>query len=205
MILLSLTLIVLSCIIIWRSSDGFEVASDYLGRKLPLGIKGATLNAIASSMPEFLTTIFFLFYLNDPDGFSGGIGVTSGSALYNLLIIPALAALSLLFMRKGEKIVLNKKVLAREGIVLILSQLLFVAFLFNGRLTGWKGFVMVLIYILYLLLLLRIARRKRNSDPGFNTPVEKVNRPLIKKLLYLDLTHVVLNGRILNRKATKRS
>ena len=91
--LLSLLFISASCIVIWRSSHGFEVASDYLGRKLPPGIKGATLNAIASSMPEFLSTVFFLFYLRNAEGFSGGLGVTSGSALFNLLIIPALVVL----------------------------------------------------------------------------------------------------------------
>ena len=53
--IIPLIFMVISCLIIWRSSNGFEVASDYLGRKLPLGIKGATINAIASSMPEFLT------------------------------------------------------------------------------------------------------------------------------------------------------
>ena len=97
---LSLLIITASCLVIWRSSHGFEVASDYLGRKFPLGIKGATLNAIASSMPEFLTTMFFLFYLRDSDGFSGGLGVTSGSALFNLLIIPALVVIMLFSMRK---------------------------------------------------------------------------------------------------------
>ena len=98
--LLSIIYITISCIIIWRSSHGFEIASDFLGRKLPPGIKGASLNAIASSMPEFLTTIFFLFYLRDADGFSGGLGVTSGSALFNLLIIPALVLLMLFYWVK---------------------------------------------------------------------------------------------------------
>ena len=45
----SLIFIIISCLVIWRSSHGFEIASDYLGRKMPPGIKGATLNAIASS------------------------------------------------------------------------------------------------------------------------------------------------------------
>ena len=71
--LASIIFISISCIIIWRSSNGFEIASDFLGRKMPLGIKGATLNAVASSMPEFLTTLFFLFYLRDSDGFSGDV------------------------------------------------------------------------------------------------------------------------------------
>ena len=98
---MALIYISISCLIIWRSSNGFEIASDFLGRRLPPGIKGATLNAIASSMPEFLTTIFFLFYLGDADGFSGGLGVTSGSALFNLLIIPALAVLVIFSRGKG--------------------------------------------------------------------------------------------------------
>jgi len=119
---LALLLILISCGVIWRSSHGFEVASDYLGRRLPAGIKGATLNAIASSMPEFLTTLFFLFYLRDAEGFSGGLGVSSGSALFNLLIIPAMVVLMLFSMGKGRNIILNRKVLLREGIVLLVSQ-----------------------------------------------------------------------------------
>ena len=75
-----------SCFIIWRSAAGFEIASDYLGRKLSHGVKGATLNAIASSMPEFLSSFFFLFYLKDVNGFSGGLGITAGSSIFNLLV-----------------------------------------------------------------------------------------------------------------------
>ena len=80
---------IVSCFIIWRSAAGFEIASDYLGRKLSHGIKGATINAIASSMPEFLSSFFFLFYLKDVNGFSGGLGITAGSSIFNLLVIPA--------------------------------------------------------------------------------------------------------------------
>ena len=43
-----------------NSSDGFDIASSYLGRNLSDGVKGATINAISSSMPELLTSIFFL-------------------------------------------------------------------------------------------------------------------------------------------------
>ena len=60
-IILPLLLVLLSSLIIWRASDAFETASDYLGRNLSDGVKGATINAIASSMPELFTSIFFLF------------------------------------------------------------------------------------------------------------------------------------------------
>ena len=195
----SILLVTASCLIIWRSSLGFEVASDFLGRKLPPGIKGATLNAIASSMPEFLTTMFFLFYLRDADGFSGGLGVTSGSALFNLLIIPAGAVLMLFYMGKRKKIVLNKRVLLREGLVLLLSQVLFVIFLFNGQLTQWHGLWLLLLYAGYLLLLFLITRKRGIKDPGFESPVPKKDHPIWLSVALGDITHTVLRGRPINR------
>ncbi len=183
-----------SCLVIWRSSHGFEVASDFLGRQLPPGIKGATLNAVASSMPEFLTTLFFLFYLRDADGFSGGLGVTSGSALFNLLIIPALAVLMLFSAGKGRKITLRKGVLLRESIVLLISQLVFVHFLFSGELKAVHGMVLVVIYLLYLGLLFGITKNYRGPDPGFKSPVEKIRSSTLQRIFTLNITHLVLNG-----------
>jgi len=193
--LVPLLYITISCLIIWRSSHGFEIASDFLGRKLPPGIKGATLNAVASSMPEFLTTIFFLFYLRDAEGFSGGLGVTSGSALFNLLIIPALAVIMLCSIGKGKNIILNKKVLLREGVVLLISQLVFVNFLFRGELLAFHGLVLVLIYFAYLGLLYAITLKKQTIDPGFETPMENKQRSFLLRLITLDITPLVLNGR----------
>ena len=80
-IIIPLLFILICCLIIWKASDGFEVSSEYLGRNMSDGVRGATINAIASSMPELFTTIFFLLYLKDTDGFSGGIGTTAGSAI----------------------------------------------------------------------------------------------------------------------------
>jgi cation:H+ antiporter len=193
--LASIIYISVSCIIIWRSSHGFEIASDYLGRKLPPGIKGASINAIASSMPEFLTTMFFLFYLRDADGFSGGLGVTSGSALFNLLIIPALVVLMLLNSGKRKNIILNKKVLLREGSVLLLSQFIFIGFLFSGELRGWHGLILLLVYILYLGLLFIITKKKQTTDPGFKMRKEQLISNPFRGLLTLDVTPLILNGR----------
>ncbi len=195
----ALIYITISCLIIWRSSHGFEIASDFLGRRLPPGIKGATLNAIASSMPEFLTTIFFLFYLRDADGFSGGLGVTSGSALFNLLIIPALAVLVLFSMGKGKSIVLNKKVLMREGAVLLISQIVFVNILFSGELLAVHGLILVSIYLVYLGWLFSISRRKRIADPGFKTPEPRIQRSVGIKIITLEITPLVLNGKEITR------
>ena len=198
MMLASILYIIISCIIIWRSSNGFEIASDFLGRKMPLGIKGATLNAIASSMPEFLTTLFFLFYLRDADGFSGGLGVTSGSALFNLLIIPALVVLMLFHSGKQKSIQLNKKVLLREGSVLMLSQLIFVSFLFSGELLARHGLVLVLVYLAYLVVLFLITRKRRKSKREYVRPEATMKRRFMGALLTLDMTAIALNGKKIN-------
>lgn len=196
--LLSILYISISCIVIWRSSHGFELASDFLGRKMPPGIKGATLNAVASSMPEFLTTLFFLFYLRDADGFSGGLGVTSGSALFNLLIIPALVVLMLFRCDKGKCVELNKKVLLREGSVLLISQLIFVSFLFSGELLGRHGLILVLVYLIYLGILYIISRKRPKSRREYVRPAAPLKRKLPGALLSLDMTAIVLNGRKIN-------
>ena len=196
--LASIIFISISCIIIWRSSHGFEIASDFLGRRLPPGIKGATLNAVASSMPEFLTTMFFLFYLRDADGFSGGLGVTSGSALFNLLIIPALVVLMLFRCGKRKCVELNKKVLLREGSVLLISQLIFVSFLFSGVLLAKHGLILVLVYLFYLGLLYAISRKRQKSKREYVRPAPPPKRKLLGALLTLDLTSMVLNGRKVN-------
>ena len=85
-LLLASTCILISCLIIWRACDGFEAASEYIGRNLSDGVRGATINAIGSSIPELLTTMFFLLILHDKDGFAGGIGTTAGSAIFNGMI-----------------------------------------------------------------------------------------------------------------------
>jgi Ca2+/Na+ antiporter len=196
-----LLLMVLSCVIIWRSSDGFEVASDYLGRRLTAGIKGATINAIASSMPEFLTTLFFLFYLRDPEGFSGGLGVASGSALFNLLIIPSLAVMMFVSISRGTRVQLNKRVLLREGLVLLVSQVVFISFLFRGELVGIHGLFLVLIYLLYLGLLFFITRSKRMADPGYTLHAPKRELKPWTRMVILDITHLILPRQKINRRS----
>lgn len=76
-IFISLALIVVASIIIAKACDGFEVATDYLGRNMSDGVKGATLNAIGSSMPELLTTVFFLAFAS-ADGLGYNLAASIG-------------------------------------------------------------------------------------------------------------------------------
>ncbi len=148
-----LFLIVLSSFIIWRSTGGFEMASDFLGRKLSQGIKGATINAIASSMPEFLATIFFLFYLKDSNGFSGGIGVIGGSAVFNILVIPISIYFVLFFTKKIKYIPIVRRTFLRDGIILLVMTCFVAWVVSREKLTIWHGLGLALPYIAYLIYL----------------------------------------------------
>ena len=110
-IIIPLILIAISCVVIWRAGDGFMTASEYIGRNLSEGVRGASINAIASSMPEVFTSLFFLFVLMDADGFAGGIGTTAGSAIFNSMVIPAVSVIAVIGIGLARRIKVSKKVM----------------------------------------------------------------------------------------------
>ncbi len=149
-ILIPLLLISFACLIIWRAGDGFMTASEYIGRNLSEGVRGASINAVASSMPEVFTSLFFLFVLMDASGFSGGIGTTAGSAIFNGMVIPAVSILAVVGMGLTKRIEVSKKVLLRDGIALIITEAIFLVLISGSSLDWWHGLVLMLVYIAYI-------------------------------------------------------
>jgi len=163
MILISTLLIAVTCLVIWKASDGFEVASEYLGRNLSDGVRGATINAIGSSMPELFTTLFFLFVLKDKDGFAGGIGTTAGSAIFNGMIIPAVVILVVVFKGITSSVQVSKKVLLRDGISLLICEFVLI-FLLGGNTLDWThGLVLMGLYAVYATFMLKTMNAS-NTD-----------------------------------------
>jgi len=92
----AMVLICIAMYVIAFACDSFEPAADYLGTevyKLAPGVRGASIEAVASSLPELFTTMVLLFVYNDVDGFSAGIATCAGSALFNGAVIPAICIL----------------------------------------------------------------------------------------------------------------
>ena len=56
------------------------ILRNYLTRGLGEGVKGPTINVVASSLPELLISSLFLFYYKDIEGFSAGYGTIIGSS-----------------------------------------------------------------------------------------------------------------------------
>lgn len=199
-IVIPVVLVVFCSIVIWRSVDGFSVASDYLGRNLSDGVKGATINAIASSMPELFTTIFFLFFLHDVDGFSGGIGTTAGSAIFNAMIIPAVAILAVIYAGMTKKVHVSKKVIGRDGIALILTEAILIVLISGNKLMWWHGAVLMGIYVVYIVYMLTSMTKTEHVDSdayheqrgGDDDEGVKSDRSLLHHGLRLDLESLIV-------------
>ena len=173
-VIIPLLIIVVMSFVIWKAGEGFESASDYLGRNLSDGVKGATINAIGSSLPELLTTIFFLFILRNAEGFAAGLGTTAGSAVFNTVIIPFVVVVSVYFKFKKSEIPISRKVIARDGISLIIVNVLLLIVIKSNYLTDpdfsltWKegGLLMVfyVIYIAYLFVKMDKSKLKNKLE-----------------------------------------
>mgnify|MGYP003969382981 CR=1 FL=1 len=158
---LFIIIIIFASWMIARACDGFETAADYLGRNMTEGTKGATINAIGSSMPELWVTFIYLFLFHDTTGFSGGIGTTAGSAVFNAMVIPALVIISVLWCAAGTKIQVSKSVILRDGITLILAELFLIYFI--GDVLYWyHGLSLMAIYVVYAGWM--VYRHKKNEN-----------------------------------------
>jgi len=186
-------LVVISCLWIWRACDGFEVASEYLGRNMTEGVRGGTINAISSSLPELLTTAIGLLLLNDTEGFSMGIGTTAGSALFNGMIIPAVCILVVVGRavrgKRVDSVDVATRVLRRDGLTLIACEVVLIVILAGRQLHWWQGLVLMCLYLSYLVYMLLSMKRADETDDedgeereGSDPPMTGVVAIIVKTL-----------------------
>lgn len=149
---------------LWRSCANFDRHSKVLGVNLTDGVRGATINAIASSLPEFFTALFFLFLIHDVEGFSAGLATILGSAIFNILLIPAFVIIILL--KNGHDVLVKKRLIIRDAGILLVSQLALLYFIQDGVLSLLDSFCLFLIYAIYLFILSRggLFVREQNAE-----------------------------------------
>lgn len=212
-LLLSALGIVVACsILIMLASNPFEDASGYLGRRMPPGVRGASIEAIASSMPELLTTVAFLFWLHPGDKaqadtyYSAAIATCAGSAVFNAVIIPACCVLAVMF--KGVKIdgvrqsvksiEVKKSTVIRDGLVFVLAEILLIVFLGSTKLFWWMGGCLMLVYLGYVGILYTQFRRgliEDDDDDPDDDDDDDEHPGLVKALFTLDFNRVFFSGR----------
>ncbi len=168
--------------VIWQACDPFADAAQWVGRKmrLPSSVRGATLDAIASSMPELFTGLFFVMValsgdknsaqrlVESAEGYGSTIATCAGSSIYNLILIPAVCAIAISFSRKKRPhIEVSREVIYREGGWLVATQIGLLIFLFQPKLHWWMGLAMLIAYAAYVFhLYYDTAKFRRKLESG---------------------------------------
>ena len=168
-----ISLIIVSTIAIWRAGDFFQPAATYIQERhqIPESVKAAIIDAIASSFPEFCVAVIAVVMLGRAE-----VGISSivGSALYNVLIIPAAAGLV-----AKDPMKVNREVVWRDNlyyigvVVLLLAALSFPQF--SAKVentqedTQYWGVLVALIfiaaYVVYVLLLHHAYKQHKKKNP----------------------------------------
>ncbi|MDC0554435.1 sodium:calcium antiporter [Flavobacteriaceae bacterium] len=198
-IIIPLLLIVFSSIIIWKASDGFDDASSYLGRNLTEGVKGATINAISSSMPELLTSIFFLLFLKDSEGFSGGLGTVVGSAVFNAMVIPALSIIAVIYYGVSKTIEVSKKVIYRDSIALITLQIALIFIIYFQLLNIIGGTILVSLYFIYVIYMITSMKAKSVTSINYSNDIQSIDvKNRFFSFLKLDFSNALIGNKKIN-------
>jgi cation:H+ antiporter len=157
-------------------------------------------------MPEVFTSLFFLFVLMDGEGFSGGIGTTAGSAIFNGMVIPAVSVLAVIGMGMVKKIEVSRKVLMRDGIALIIAELIFLILISGSVLDWYHGVLLMGVYAAYIIFMFATMKKseKKESEDGHLSEEdfideERKNTPFFKALITFDLERVFLGTKIINK------
>ena len=84
--------VVLTAVLIWAGSGWLERGSATLATEygIPPSVRGSVLIAVGSSVPELVSVIVTAL----SGSFEMGVGAIVGSAIFNVLVIPALSGLS---------------------------------------------------------------------------------------------------------------
>ncbi len=211
-LLLALALVALASVIIMYACNSFEDAADFLGRNMPPGVKGATINAIGSSLPELLTTFILLVFFLDKDGYSGGVATCAGSAVFNAAVIPGLCIVTVVFIgvknAKGVRervpfITVSNGTILRDGFFLILAEIVLIYLLANPVMSWWMGLVLMGVYVLYfgfLMMQFKLYGTEDGDDDDDDDDdgddEEEVGK--LKALLTFDFNQLYFSGAELN-------
>nr|VFK52150.1 MAG: cation:H+ antiporter [Candidatus Kentron sp. TC] len=214
-LLLAFGIIVIASVVIMYACDGFDDAASYLGRNMAPGVRGATINAIGSSMPELMTTLFLLFLFHDRDGFAAGVATTVGSAIFNIVVIPMLCIFAVRYRgiivagsgniahavrQRITQVGITKRGLARDGVFLLTAQVVLVWILGNTVMTWWMGGALLMIYGVYFVFLASgfgAGSDEHETDRAGNGAGESSSESPsnLKAILTFDFNHLIYNGR----------
>ena len=187
--------IIVATYILWKISSSFDLAANYLTRDIGEGIKGPTVNAIASSLPELFISSMFLFYYGDIRGFSAGYATIIGSSAFNITVIPVVSFLVVFYKRKTNNFKIDKSIIRQDGLYLIGAIILLMGGLFYG-IHLYFTYVLIIYYIFYVRSLY-LSRKDNKTDVDKNNVVsEEGSDGIFLDILNLKLFRFFSDGKV---------
>jgi len=152
---------IIATAVVWKGSGLLESASTRLSAyyELPPIVQGAIIVAVGSSFPELSTTVISTLVHGE---FELGVAAIVGSALFNILVIPALSGLT-----SSEQLRANRDLVYKEAqFYMIAVAVLTLTFAFaaiyhpigdapgtiKGELTRWLALMPIALYALYVFV-----------------------------------------------------
>lgn len=185
----SLAIIGVTSAAIYFSGNRFAHASSKVGDylKLPKSVKGATLDAVSSSMPELMIALFSVLFFAK---FEVGIGTITGSALYNLLVIPALCVLV-----APKVFVVTKRIVSRDGMFYNISVFALLVALLYFNFWGIEiALVFLTIYAWYLAVIFRHTDEHKRNLPKTKPKKKSDTDIVLRKELIALAIHLLIIG-----------
>jgi cation:H+ antiporter len=158
-----------SAVLLWVSCDWLGGASQRLSDHygIPAIVKGSVITAVSSSVPEFATAVLAIPVHGD---FELGLAAIIGSAIYNVLVIPACSVFA-----RGRSLQANRELVFREALfylvaVVVLLLVICLAVVYDGiepgpdirgTFTRPLALLPLLLYGLYLFIQYEEVREHR--------------------------------------------
>ena len=131
--------------------DWFMPSLEKISETLNLSadVAGATFLAAGSSAPEFFTSLADTFSTSN----SVGVGTIVGSAMFNILVIVAMAAAS-----TKETLNIDWRPVCRDCGFYGVSIATLIIFFQDGQIHWWEGLIMTGVYFLYIVFMVFNAK-----------------------------------------------
>jgi len=125
--------------------DFFVASLDIIIEKLDLSpdVAGATFMAAGSSAPELFVSAAGVFITHDPVG----VGACAGSTMFNTMCIIGGSALI-----AGKPVPLQWRSVVRDGGIYVISCVVLVILLWDGKIEMWDSIVLLSMYVSYIVI-----------------------------------------------------
>lgn len=153
---LSIVLFILGLAILIRGSDFFVGSAAYIAKHFGVSklIIGLTLVSMGTSFPELGTSV----YASATDKGGIAVGNVVGSNIANIALVLGVCLLL-------RQITVKRKMLTRDGVIMLAVSLLFTLFVFwDWGVERWEGLILMAIFIAYLLFLYKQNKDEKKSE-----------------------------------------